>query len=502
MFIVGKNRTFVSNKTSVIMEEKKSKETDQTQQPLSPESFLREKARGLEIGKCFVSRDITAYGIGHVVVSRLHKTGKVSAAFFLVDIYCVGVRESFYRLHLDEYEFEKYIDLMRNENIQECSYEEAHNWIYGAINFAIVAGIQPDKSFDLTQYMLEEDTDEVPLIEYEFGRNGKHFLVAKNKLEASRYLPFMKANLGDNFDVLIDDLDDFDEEEDDEEEEDDDEPYTLIETQYTYQHPQYPQVLNVENQWIVPELCDPKNAIAPDDNLIDRILALPHDSLRRDLENLILYYTGLTCDHLPNEDSEDFNGVIGTSMMLLAEVGNEDSSLDVVLEVLRQSPKFCDYHICDGGDDTSVATIYKLGQHKLDKLMAFAKEEGLYSLSKSCVLSAVTQIANYQPKRRDEVIEWFREIIQFVFEKLPNPQFFDSELLGDIIHELTEIQAKELLKEIRALFDTGYVDTFFISNSNYKEVEEDILDPEYTLDNIYLLDIHERFHHKKALMKA
>ncbi|MBQ2339459.1 MAG: DUF1186 domain-containing protein, partial [Bacteroidaceae bacterium] len=157
---------------------------------------------------------------------------------------------------------------------------------------------------------------------------------------------------------------------------------------------------------------------------------------------------------------------------------------------------------CDSGEDIFIPTIYKLGQHKLDKLMAFAKEEGLYSLSKSCVLSAVTQIANYQPKRRDEVIEWFREIIQFVFEKLPNPQFFDSELLGDIIHELTEIQAKELLKEIRALFDTGYVDTFFISNSNYKEVEEDILDPEYTLDNIYLLDIHERFHHKKALMKA
>ena len=478
------------------MAKKKSKKKHQEQQPLSPERFLREKARGLEIGKCFVSNDITICGEGHVVVSRLQKSGKISAAFYLVDIYCLGVKDSFYRLRLDEDEFEEMIDRMVPYNIEECSYEVAHNWIYGAIAFAEEAGIKPDKSFNLTQYMLEEDTDEVPLIEYEFGRNGKHFLVAKNKLEASRYLPFMKANLGDNFDVLIDDLDDFDEEEDD------DEPYTLIETQYTYQHPQYPQVLNVENQWIVPELCDPKNAIAPDDNLIDRILALPHDSLRRDLENLILYYTGLTCDHLPNEDSEDFNGVIGTSMMLLAEVGNEDSSLDVVLEVLRQSPKFCDYHICDGGDDTSVATIYKLGQHKLDKLMAFAKEEGLYSLSKSCVLSAVTQIANYQPKRRDEVIEWFREIIQFVFEKLPNPQFFDSELLGDIIHELTEIQAKELLKEIRALFDTGYVDTFFISNSNYKEVEEDILDPEYTLDNIYLLDIHERFHHKKALMKA
>ena len=479
------------------MAKKKSKKKHQEQQPLSPERFLREKARGLEISKCFVSNDITICGEGHVVVSRLQKSGKISAAFYLVDIYCLGVKDSFYRLRLDEDEFEEMIDRMVPYNIEECSYEVAHNWIYGAIAFAEEAGIKPDKSFNLTQYMLEEDTDEVPLIEYEYGRNGKHFLVAKNKLEASRYLPSMKAHLGDNFDVSIGEFDDFD---DFDEEEDDDEPYTLIETQYTYQHPQYPQVLNVENQWIVPELCDPKNAIAPDDNLIDRILALPHDSLRRDLENLILYYTGLTCDHLPDDEAEEYNGVIGTSLMLLAEVGNEDSSLDVVLEVLRQSPEFYEYHICDSGEDIFIPTIYKLGQHKLDKLMAFAKEEGLYSLSKSCVLSAVSQIAYYQPKRRDEVIEWFREIIQFALEKLPNPQFFDSDLLGDIINELTEIRAKELLKEIRALFDTGYVETFF--TRNYKEVEEDILNPEYTSDNFCLLDIHERFHHQKALLKA
>ena len=259
-------------------------------------------------------------------------------------------------------------------------------------------------------------------------------------------------------------------------------------------------MLNVENQWIVPELCDPKNAIAPDDKLIDRILALPHDSLRRDLENLILYYTGMTCDHLPDDEAEEFNGVIGTSLILLAEVGNEDSSLDVVLEVLRQSPEFYDYHICDSGEDIFIPTIYKLGQHKLDKLMAFAKEEGLYSLSKSCVLSAVSQIAYYQPKRRDEVIEWFREIIQFALKKLPNPQFFDSELLGIMIGELTEIGAKELLKEIGALFDTGFVETTICGN--YKEVEDDILYPEHTYDYNCLLDIHERFHHQKALIKA
>lgn len=198
------------------MAKKKANKNADGQQPLSPERFLREKARGLEIGKCYVSQYMKAYGEGHVVVSRLHKGGKVSAAFYLVDIYCVGVKNSFYKLRMDDYEFEELIERMRMEDVQECSYEEAHNWVYSAVAFAEEAGIQPDKSFNLTQYMLEEDTDEVPLMEFEFGKNGKHCLVAHSNLEASQYLPAMKAHLGDNYDVLIETGNNFEDEDDDE----------------------------------------------------------------------------------------------------------------------------------------------------------------------------------------------------------------------------------------------------------------------------------------------
>lgn len=149
--------------------------------------------------------DLTSIGEGYVVVSRNHTGGRISAACFLVDAYCVGVKDSFYRLRMEE---EDFYDLIETIGADECSYEEAHNWIYGAIAFAEEAGIKPDASFALTQYMLEEDTEDIPLIGHEFGRDGMHFLAAKNKLEASRYLPLLKKNLGDNFDFYIDDVDD------------------------------------------------------------------------------------------------------------------------------------------------------------------------------------------------------------------------------------------------------------------------------------------------------
>jgi hypothetical protein len=184
--------------------------------------------------------------------------------------------------------------------------------------------------------------------------------------------------------------------------------------------------------------------------------------------------------------------------MLLAEVGNEDSSLDVVLEVLRQSPDFYDYHICDSAEEVFTPTLYKLGQNRLDKLMAFAKEEGLYTYCKYQIFPAVAQIAIQQPERRAEVIDWFREIVQFATKTLPDAKCFDSTLAGLMASDLVDIRAEELLDDIRAMFDTGLVDLG--CSGNFKSVSEDILNPRYPYINTIHLDIHERFAHLKKLI--
>ena len=135
-------------------------------------------------------------------------------------------------------------------------------------------------------------------------------------------------------------------------------------------HPEYPVILEMENPWVGEELCKPENALGLKPELVKRILALPAESLRKDLEHLIMYHIGLTCNEIPDDydSGEQFNGVIGSSLILLAEVGNGESSRDVVLEVLRQSADFSEYHICDIGEDLFVPTICKLGQEHLDVL--------------------------------------------------------------------------------------------------------------------------------------
>ena len=70
--------------------------------------------------------------------------------------------------------------------------------MYGAIAWAEEAGIEPDKSFAVMKYMLEEDTDNIPLLEYEFGRDGKHLLMANNNLEAH-----YKVDISERYDQAI-----------------------------------------------------------------------------------------------------------------------------------------------------------------------------------------------------------------------------------------------------------------------------------------------------------
>ena len=185
------------------MAKKRQKKGQTGQTFLSPDQYVKQRVRSLQIGKCYVSEVIDEASIGHVVVTRQHTGGRLSVAFFLVDMACLGVKDSFYMLRMEDFELDERLEDSYN-TYRECSYEEAHNRIYGAIAYAEEAGIKPDKSFLLTQYFLEEDTDDIPLQEFEYGLKGKHHLVCHSNLEASRYLPLLRKNLGEgNFSYLI-----------------------------------------------------------------------------------------------------------------------------------------------------------------------------------------------------------------------------------------------------------------------------------------------------------
>jgi len=182
------------------------KNTKPAQQTLSPSAYIRQKGRTLEIHECFIPGDEFSSGEGVVIVSRKHTGGNLTFGCFLLDTYCTGVKDCFVAFRKSEEEFNDYVDrIAKSQGMLKVDYEVAHNWIFGAIEWAEEAGLQPSKEFALAKYLLADDEDEsIPIIEYKFGDKGKHHLISDNMAELKKLEPILHENLGEgNYDITL-----------------------------------------------------------------------------------------------------------------------------------------------------------------------------------------------------------------------------------------------------------------------------------------------------------
>jgi hypothetical protein len=181
----------------------------------SPENYIRTRARNLEIFECLVSNSWESDGIANVVIARKHTNGNVTFAVYLVDLYCLGVKDTMYIFNIGEYEYrEKLKPFNEMSTFTEIDYNLAHNIIFAAIEFAGDFGFNPHKTFtSVTQYMLEEDTDEIDIIDIVCGLDGKpaYFKGADDsQATVNRILKQLEQTAGKgNYDFVIEPEDGF-----------------------------------------------------------------------------------------------------------------------------------------------------------------------------------------------------------------------------------------------------------------------------------------------------
>lgn len=439
---------------------------------LSDERLIKERMRNLEKGACYCSETFEEAGEGIVIVSRRHTGGNVSFCTYLVDTYCLGLRHAFWNVRTSDMELDNMV--RQGGEVHECTYDEAHNWVYGAIAWAEDAGIEPCMEWRLAQYFLDEDTDDVPLMELPFGKEGKHFLVANSKADLNRYLPVLIENLGEDFDYTVQEEDyddDLDEVFDDED--DDYDPFVEVDKDYSYIHPPLPTELHLHHPEIRDLLLahDPQWYLSPDD--AKQILCLPHEELREDLEQLILHTLGLLYEG--NATNKE-DAIIENAAILLGEVGNDTTSLAALLEILKLPNHLFEEACGDMMDKTIVASICKLGTDRLDMLYEFMLEQGFDSMHKCYVSEAVSEMFLQKAERRTEVIEWYcKLLLQELKEDKAAMVGFEG--MGFVVSDIADIMGKELLEEIKMVFDKGLVATGVCGD--FKYIKQDILHPLY-----------------------
>lgn len=189
------------------MSKKKDKKVVQM---LSPENYIRKRSRNLPIYKCWIMEDWDKIGKSHVIVSRKHVNENISFCFYLVDLFCLGVKDTFFHFNTAESDL---MDRIQEENdevqFKEIPYTLAHNIIFSAVEFAEEYGFQPHKDFiRTTKFFLEEDDDEIEFMDIECGKNGKPFYIrseSEDDASAQRIINQLKRTAGEgNYEFILD----------------------------------------------------------------------------------------------------------------------------------------------------------------------------------------------------------------------------------------------------------------------------------------------------------
>jgi len=154
------------------------------------------------IHDAIIAADLFANGIGLVGLARALPDGDVALSAFLVDVYCLGVKNAFYRVVSPE-EWGQFVEGMELEKIHPSCLRKL---VEGAVAYARDLGFPPHADYARAATLFGSIEAAVCPVRYTYGQNGKPFYVSgpdETPAQARRILNTLTRRLGaDGFHFL------------------------------------------------------------------------------------------------------------------------------------------------------------------------------------------------------------------------------------------------------------------------------------------------------------
>jgi len=447
---------------------------------LSPENFMRTKARTLPIGKCYINANWKEVGKAAIYVSRIRPSGNVAMAGFMVDLYCLGVKDVFFNHNMLAEDFDDIPNRYASLMLEEVDYNVAHNLIYGAIDFAQEAGINPHKDFRIAQYVLEEDSEDVPLMDFEFGYEGKYFLRISADGAEQHYVKQLQKRLGSDF-IFTREIS-FNDDDDDAADDDDAlDDYDLFDDDcYSYNHPEYRADLPIIHKFIAQTLADEQYNEGIPEDVARSIFELPEKEVAADLSAIISAKLAETCTLTEEQLKELPTDFTLLNALLLMAAHPYPDALPMLLELACQRMYWTDYQfeecfidllplaICRAVEPDSLSQID-------DKLNA----EGIEEFLRAHIITGLCLTALYKPELRADIMEIFARKLSELNDQTPEYQLTFFYIF---IYDLIQIGATELLPQLEEIENKGYMRNIPMFNLEHitEEVKANAANPRMT----------------------
>ena len=125
------------------------------------------------VERCLRLADIAEAGIGHVILAKRLPSGTLGCSFFLVDLFCLGVKDAFYS-ELAPSDLLEQLEKLKagGQPLVPIDPASAKALILGAVAFAAASGLSPSKDYRAV-FKLFDGIDATAATEsFSFGRDG------------------------------------------------------------------------------------------------------------------------------------------------------------------------------------------------------------------------------------------------------------------------------------------------------------------------------------------
>lgn len=180
-------------------EKKLTQRIGQIMGTLSAHSIIRQ-ARAYPFAGCWVQEDWKEAGLAVVVVARRQPNGNIAFGNYLVDYYCLGLKDTFYNADIPARVFHReFIPKLYSATARPISISPAlaHEIIYGGIDYAAQYDFHPQRDFRDSQYILDPPEMHPRTGKVEFGKDGQPFFIAGPHDNADAIMRQLQRTAGD-----------------------------------------------------------------------------------------------------------------------------------------------------------------------------------------------------------------------------------------------------------------------------------------------------------------
>jgi hypothetical protein len=156
-------------------------------------------AAGMPIHECLIPRVLYDQGIGNIVVSRKMPNGDIALAMFLLDVYCLGVKNCLFAVFSPVEYAQRLGRFIQDEGLEYAEPACVVKLIQGAVAYAEGLGFHPHRDY-LTGKVIFGSIDPTTCPkEFEFGKDGKPLYISgpnETQADSERIIATLTRKVG------------------------------------------------------------------------------------------------------------------------------------------------------------------------------------------------------------------------------------------------------------------------------------------------------------------